>query len=414
MTILPGSLLAAALLPQALLAVACAASLVLCSCARQDVSLEKMPPAVRTFKVQLSAPVVKSDRYSAVIAPDAQIDVSFRASGYINYIHKVRGVDDRLRNMQEGDFLRKGTVLARIKQADYDAKVREQEAALEETKLAEKRLNASLAEGNIALTQAKNEFARASRLFEKNALTKPEYEDAAAKLEINDARVREAAAQISVNQASARRVRAALDQTRFAAQDCILRAPIDGILIKRNIEDGTLVSTGTVACTLADASSLKVSFGVPDVKLGEMSMGKNVAVTLEAVPNRVFQGRVTDVAPVADPRSRVFNVEVTLPNPDRRLRIGMVASLVAQETPWRALPMVPLSAVVRSTTDPDGYEVFVAQSQGDKTIVQDRQVKVGDAVGAMITIVEGLQVGDEVITDGSTRVASGQEVRLLN
>lgn len=383
-------------------------------CAKPEVSTEKLPPAVRTFKVQLSSPVVKSDRYSAVIAPDAQTDVSFRSSGYVNYIYKVTGVDGRLRNVQEGDCVKKGTILAQIKPADYDAKVEEQQAALAETRLAEKRLQASLAEGKVALDQAKNEFERASRLFEKDAITRPEYEDAAAKMQINDARVREAAAQISVNEASARRVKAGLDQTRLARQDCILRAPIDGIVIKRNIEDGSLVSTGTVACTLADASSLKVSFGVPDVKLADMSMGKAVAVTLEAVPDRVFQGKVTDVAPAADPRSRVFNVEVTLPNPDRRLRIGMVASLVAEEKESRSLPMVPLSAVVRSATDADGYEVFVAQKQADKTIVQERQVKLGDAVGGMIAVLEGVQVGEEIVTDGSSRVANGQEVRRLD
>jgi len=388
---------------------------IIAGCNKAEAPPAKVVPAVRTFKASMtSTTAARENRYSAIIAPSVQTDVSFRAGGYVNFILKVRDLDGRLRTVQEGDYVRKGTTLASVKQADYEAKVQEQQAAMEETSQTEKRLLASLAEGKAGFDQSKQEFERASRLYEKQALTRPEFEDATTKLQINDARVREAEAQISVNQATAKRIRASLNQTRFAAQDTSLRAPLDGIVLKRNIEEGSLVGSGTVAFTLADASTLKVAFGVPDVKLVGMHLGDKVSVTLEAIPNRVFQGKVTDIAPAADPRSRVFNVEVSLPNSDRRLKIGMVASLVTEQIATRAQLVVPLNSVVRSSSDPNGFEVFITEKQGDKTIVQERQVKVGDATGPMIAILQGLQEGDEVVTDGSTRVTQGQEIRVLN
>lgn len=384
-----------------------AAALTLSSCQSQD-KLEKLPLAVNVQVVSPYSPDGQS-HYSAVIKPRLEVDLAFKIGGYVERILKVGG-----RNVQEGDFVKKGTVLARVRASEYAMRVNQQKASLDEVVQTQSRTEASLSESKIALDQSKTDFERTQRLFNDQSATKPELESAKSRYEMNQERVREAEAQIAANQAGHARVSAALGEAQLSLADAVLTAPFSGVIIKRNIEEGTLVNNGTVGFVIADTSSVKVSFGVPDVELANLHIGRSATITTETAPGEVFTGRITDIAPEADPRSRVFNVEVTLPNYRQRLLSGMVASLTMDtQSGKKALPAIPLNAIVRSSTDPEGYAVFVAKESDGKTVSEERQVKVGDAFGQMITVLSGLQSGEKVITNGSTRLVAGQEIRVV-
>src|SRR5688572_16527977 len=105
----------------------CVVALITSGCTKTVVA-EKLPPVVSVGTVQQFAPT-QEDRYSAVVMPSTQVDLAFRAGGYVDSIYRVRGVDGRFRNVQEGDFIRRGTVLARLRQSDYVLRVRQQSAA---------------------------------------------------------------------------------------------------------------------------------------------------------------------------------------------------------------------------------------------------------------------------------------------
>jgi membrane fusion protein, multidrug efflux system len=403
----------AGILPAFSLIVVFIAALSTSGCTKTVVA-EKLPPVVSVGTVQQFAPT-QEDRYSAVVMPATQVDLAFRAGGYVDSIHRVRGVDGRFRNVQEGDFIRRGTVLARLRQSDYVLRVRQQSAAIDEIQASDQRARANLDEGNASLQQAREEFERSSRLYQSNSITKPEYEAASTKLAVCEARVHEAAAQLNVNKATVRRAGAGLDEARLALHDCALIAPTDGTILKRSIEEGTLASNGTVAFTVADTQSVKVAFGLPDVKLKDVRLGQNLPVITEAVPGEVFRGMVTDIAPAADPKSRVFNVEVTIPNRKQLLRPGMVASLQTDDPrPQVSLPAVPLTAIIKSSATPDGYAVFVVRDQGGKVIVEEQPVKLGEASGQLITVLEGLSLAERVVVNGTNKIATGQEVRIVN
>jgi multidrug efflux system membrane fusion protein len=198
-------------------------------------------------------------------------------------------------------------------------------------------------------------------------------------------------------------------------QDTTLRAPVDGVVLKRNVEIGTLVGTGTVGFTLADTRSVKVSFGVPDVELKNIHSGDTANIISEAVPGKVFQGRITEISPSADPSTRVFNVEVTIPNRDNALKVGMITSLaLASSEPVKPAVVVPLSAIVRASTNNQGYSVFVLRNEGGKFVAEERAVELGDAHGELIAVLSGIKSGDEVVTTGNTRLLSGEEVRITD
>ncbi len=89
---------------------------------------------------------------------------------------------------------------------------------------------------------------------------------------------------------------------------------------------GALVGPSVAGFTIADTHSVKAVFGVPDTAMGRVKLGQRQAVTTDVFP-RPSPGVITAISPAADPKSRVYSVEVTLPNPRNQLKSGMIASL---------------------------------------------------------------------------------------
>ena len=111
---------------------------------------------------------------------------------------------------------------------------------------------------------------------------------------------------------------------RWAIASCELR--FDGWVLKRNVDVGTLVGPATNGFTLADTRSVKAVFGVPDTAMANVRLGSAQSVTTEALPG-VFQGHITSISAAADPKSRVYSVEVRIDNPRNELKAGMIASI---------------------------------------------------------------------------------------
>ena len=123
---------------------------------------------------------------------------------------------------------------------------------------------------------------------------------------------------------------------------------------------------------------------------------------------------ITRIAPSADPKSRVFEIEATIPNPNDQLKVGMIAKLVVPEGALasRAL-MLPLTAVVRSPRDPRGFSVFVVTSEAGKEVAQLRDVKLGEVVGNAVIVSEGLEPRQRVVSMGATLLTDGEPVRII-
>jgi RND family efflux transporter MFP subunit len=285
-----------------------------------------------------------------------------------------------------------------------------------------------LAAAQAVFEKARFDFERARNLFASQSLTKADYDTAKAAFEEAQARVDDARAQQEQAQASEARVkaqaqgaqaraegaRAKLEEAEIALRDSVLKAPFDAVVVKRSIEVGTLVGAGIVAFTLADTAALKAVFGVPALLVTRLRVGRPLTLSFEALPGAEFRGPITRIDPAADTKSRVFDVEVTLPNPQDQLKIGFIGALeIGEERSTGALPVVPMTAIVRPKEDPTGYAVFVVQEQDGKHVARVRKVKPGDTVGNMIAIVDGVQLGERVITTGAAQVVDGAPVQIM-
>ena len=408
---------------------------------RAEAAKENSAKPVKAKAVEIYA-ANTSVRYSASIRPASQVDVSFKVGGYIDSIGQVKDESGHWRSLQAGDTVAKGTVLAKVRQSDYAARVNEAKAQhgeatsavdsytaqLKEAVAAVETSKSQLEEATAYFNRTKLDFSRAEALFATHSITKPEfdaakanYETAEAKvgaargqLQVAQAKIAIAQSQIEMGQSRVKTAEAATASVTIPLIDTQLRAPMSAVVLERKIEIGTLVAQGTPAFTLADLSFVKVAFGVPDMALQTLHLGDKLSISTDAVREREFTGHVTRISPSADQNSRVFDVEVTIPNFDAQLKPGMIASVsVGGDTVKTEMPAVPLTAISRSKDKPDGYSVFVIVEQNGKTVARLRNVELGQSFGNSVTIASGLQKGEVVITQGSTQVTDGEPVRLI-
>jgi len=391
------------------------------------------PVKVKTVETHTGT---SSVRYSASIRPSSQVEVAFKVGGYVEAIKHESG-----RHIQAGDTVSKGSVLAQLRQSDYAAKVNEarsqqgearssletSSAQLKEAVTAVETSRAQLRDSEAALERARLDFQRAEALFATQSITKPDFDaskerfevskakfDAAkAQLAVAEAKVNTAKFQIGAAESRVRTTEATVYTASIPLGDAQLRAPLSAVVIERKIEVGQLVSTGTPAFVLADLSSVKAAFGVPDLALQNFKLGDTLTMTTDAVPGTEFTGHISRISPAADQSSRVFDVEVTIPNSLALLKPGMIASIAVNETSASTeFPVVPLTAITRSKTDPNAYAVMVVEDTGGKHVARLRNVTLGESYGNSVAVNSGVKPGEIVVTIGVTQVADGEEVRV--
>ena len=364
--------------------VACLIAVLLCAgCEHHDAPA----PEVTPVRVSPAGTLAESGglRYSANIEALTQVSLAFKSAGYVDRIIQRKGADGRVRVLQVGDRVSQGEILAHVRESEYSDKVNSAKAQIDQ------------AQANY--DKAKLDFERAANLYKSDSYTKAQYDAARAALDSGAASVESA--------------KAVWQQARTGLADCSLRSPLNGWVLSRDVEVGALVGNGSPAFILADTHLVKAVFGVPDTRVGSVKLGAPQTITTSSSPDE-FHGRITSVSPSADPKSRVFSVEVTIPNADNRLKAGMIATLTLGAARIEApTTVVPLSAVVRSSQHADGFAVFVLTKQGEKSIVGERSVEIGDTLGNLIGITKGLKPGESVVITGGTLIKDGDEVRVI-
>lgn len=328
-------------------------------------------------------------RYSAHIEPATRVDIAFKGGGYVDSIAKMPALDGKPRILQEGDAVRTRQELASLRRTDYAQRLDEARSALDQAK--------------ASAEQAQRDFERSDRLAQSGSVSA---------LDLELARTKLASANAQLAGARARATEAAT-----ALTDTTLRAPFDGVVLKRSIEVGVLAAPGTVAFTIADLSSVKAIFAVPDTVLPRVRLGAPQAVTADAFPGVTFEGRISRISPSADPKSHVFEAEISVPNEDGRLKSGMVAAL-SLEAPDAApsgvsTPLVPLMAIVRAPSKPHAFGVFVVEDAGGKSVARLRDVRLGEYLGRVIPVNEGLSAGERIVVLGAGLLSDGEQVEVI-
>jgi RND family efflux transporter MFP subunit len=190
---------------------------------------------------------------------------------------------------------------------------------------------------------------------------------------------------------------------------------MDGVVLSRMVEVGALVAPGQQVIAVAETRTLKATFAVPQTLVEKLQPGSPVRVFVGGegetrAPEKMIDAKVTRIAPAADTRGRVFAVEASISNEAGALRAGSVVSVHVPEAHGDARIAIPLSAVVRSPRDNNGFAVFVLQN--DRARLED--VSLGEVLGNAVTVTGGLTAGQRVVTVGSTLLRDGDETVVIH
>lgn len=245
---------------------------------------------------------------------------------------------------------------------------------------------ADLAAAKAALIDSESQYRRSTELFKTRVVSESQLEQLEAKRDADQA---------AVNAAQAR-----LDHT-------VIRAPFAGQLGLRRVSLGSIVGPSTIITTLDDTSSIKLDFNVPEVFLARLERGLAVTARSAAWPDITFSGEVVAIDTRVDPISRTVIARALLPNNERRLRPGMFLTVTVLKEDVVSL-MIPEQAIV-----PERSKQFVFVV-GEGKVVERLEVESGRRRPGEVEILDGLQPGALVITEGTQKVRPGQQVEILS
>jgi len=381
-------------------------SLLLAACASKPTGTPApapIPVRVGTAR-QILAPAAVAVSGS-VVSPGSPSSVAFLVAG------KVIRVGPR-----EGDFVRRGQVLAVIDPADYTLAVNAAaaQAAAARAVLAKAESPARpemLEQARVAFERARDEYGRMKQLYEAKSLPPNDFDKFRAAYEASRQQYEQAKAGGQKEDRAA--ARAAYDQAVTGEQiarkrlaDASLLAPVEGFIALRAVEVGDVAAPGRPVFQIVQLDPVEVTVGVPETDIHLVRAGQPATVKIPALPGGTFQGVVRVINVAADPSTRTYMVRIRVPNPKHLLRVGMIAEARIRGDRQLDVTTLPGTAVVRDAQG--GAMVYVYFP--DQKRVYARRVEVGTVYGTGIEIRKGISGTDLVVLAGQEKLRDGAAV----
>ena len=294
-----------------------------------------------------------TDNYTALATARANeaIDVTPRISSVVSAIH-----------FDEGQNVTAGEVLVELDSREI-------------------RADLDLAEAN--LSERRSRYGRLETLAASQVVSEVELEELQAQLQVAEAQVNSARARL---------------------EDTIIRAPFSGEVGLRRVSIGGLVQPNTVITTLDDTAIMKLEFSVPEEYLSVMREGLGIEASAAAWPGRAFTGTITSVDSRVDPMTRSLAVVALMPNDDRALKPGMFLQVEISRRRENVV-LAPEAALVPR----QGRQFVYVVAEGR---AEERQVSLGSRRPGQVEILDGLQPGEQIVTQGVQRIRDGLPVRM--
>ena len=333
--------------------------------------------------------------------------------------------------VEEGSRVKAGTVLIELEREELALAVAAAEAGVTTVEAGLAKVLAGTRDEEIQQDEAAVEQARANaqickltlermeNLLRDNSIAKANYDGAKARCDAALAQLRAAQAQyemakagptkedIALAQAQVEQAKAAVASAKRQLENATIRSPTDGVVAKRNVEPGEVVSPpmmpGEELITIVDMTTLKTTVNVSENRVQDVQLGQEAVIAVDGFPDETVPGKVSKISPVVDPGSRTFEVEILTANPGVRLKPGMFARvqlLLAKKTD---VVKVPLEAVIEGER---GEVIFVAANG----VARARPVSLGISDGVNVEVVSGVNVGDKVIVRGNLGLEDGESI----
>jgi HlyD family secretion protein len=396
-------------------------------------------------KLNAAVPVEVVQVQSPMNADSAGQQVVLTATGYIIAAHKIEvasKVNGRVAwiGVDKGDKVQAGQVLVRLEDDEYRAQVTQQRGQLVnlEAKLAEaqhgsrpeeiQKARADVDEAKADLANAKVSLDRTRQLVQEGVLAKQSLDDAQAKHDGDVAKVASLQRTLDLAVLGPRveevdQIRGQIEQARGALayaqtqlENTVIKAPVTGTILDRNVEKGEFITTGFVGdkgakgyiVTMADLNYLQVELDISQNDFPKLGPQQKGIVTTDAYPDRKYQGVVEQVSPEADRAKATVQVKVRVLNPDDYLRPDMNATVSF----YNDVKAEPTAAAKRFIVIPQGAilngNVFVVVSGH----ARKKQVTTSGNSEKGVLIASGLIGGEDLIVNPPANLKDGQRVQV--
>ncbi len=244
--------------------------------------------------------------------------------------------------------------------------------------------------------EAKKRHQRAIAVAQINPVSRGEFELAAVKRQTAESDLATSKQRLVLLGMSAQRVDALRSPSQITSE-IALTAPISGTITVRDVNAGEVVEANKELMRVTDLSVVWVIAQVYEKDIGLLRTGTGASVTTDAYPAKLFRGHVTYIDPNINPETRTAKIRVELDNPGHILKLGMYVNVAfgSTGTAERTMPIIPSSAVQNMN---DKQVVFVAADQPNVFII--KPVRLGKENNGRFIVLEGLSVGDKIVTDG--------------
>lgn len=337
----------------------------------------------------LHEPLARSVTVSGTLAAEEQVTLSFKVTGRVEDLR-----------VDLGSTVRKGDLIARLTPTDFELRLRQADAALQqararlgldpsgESETVDAEQTAVVRQARAALTEARRQRERIATFVERGISAKADLETADAALEIAEGRHQDALEEVRNRQAVLAQRRSEVALARQQLDDTSLHSPIEGVVRERLVFAGEYRAAGTPIATVVRQHPLRLQLAVPERASTMLRIGQRVRVTIEG-DSTVHEGRVTRVSPSIAEGTRTLPIEAEIPNVDGKLRPGTFAKadIVTEE---KAALVVPQSALVVFA----GVEKVLIVKDGK---AHEQRVRTGARTGDRVEIIEGVKAGDVVI-----------------
>jgi RND family efflux transporter MFP subunit len=332
------------------------------------------------------------------ISETIAITGTFEALASVEIIPEITGRLEKLRQpdgtfIDVGTSIQAGEIIAVIEHSALVAAVQQAQAALVTAQ-------ASSETARVTLVDAEREKKRMEGLLGSGAVPEQQYDAACTAYD-------RAKAGLELAKANVKQAEAALANAQITLDKATIKAPITAVVSDRYVDEGDMVGPSTALIKIVDIKTLKVLGGVGERYLPQLVPGKTaVHIKTDAYPQDVFEGTVYRVGVTVDPATRTGQVEIRIPNTDMRLKPGMFARIMIVLQERENVVVVPDSALVRERGN---VYVFVANAGK----AHRREVKLGLLQSEYYEVLEGLSVGELVVTRGRRQIEDGQAIELV-
>ena len=330
---------------------------------------EKPPVAIETSHIVFQ-PHVRPIRTSGILAYKRKQTLAFKTAGPIEQLL-----------VEEGDPIKAGQQLANLDLSEISARV---------------------AEASARTTQAQRNLDRYRQLHSTNALSLDALQLAETELRVAESQLRIA---------------------KFNQEYSVIRAPSDGLVLKRHVEEKELVTPNQPIVMIADESQgWIIRTGVTDREIARIQKGDAARISFDALPGQTFQGSVTQLGVIGNEKTGTFEIEISLTlsqvekaqenTPHEKLRAGFVSKIVIQPSTSNNVALIPITSIIHADQSSSGQtEVFVYNPESQ--IAELRPVSVEYIEGGMVAISDGLTETDALITTGAGLLRQGEKARVI-